>query len=325
MLNTFDPKFTDYIGIDDNKLSIGPFDYSINLDDFLNTIFSDMLNQNQIQIIDFSDDFNHTLPKLSSLTLREIHFGKDYNQLVDNLPDFIEIIKFGSQFNQPVNNLPSNLKELTLGINFCHDLSNLPSGLKQLTIHNTCITDLSSLPESLEYLNVGNNNTPIHLSQNVNYELFSNLPNGLQILIIDNAFQFNLNNLPNSIEHLTLYGPSLNNFPNKIPSNIKNLTITYYKPMIKDLIFDLSNTNITMLVLEPHSNLKNTPIDKITKITISYPKNLEILHFCPDHFEFIKQMPKSLKYIFFKSKIFNEQQIKDRYRLNKTVYIQCNC
>ena len=312
----------DFIGIKNGKINFGPiyvdgFELEQN---FLDTIFIDILNQYNVNSIRFLDDFDLMIPKNLPNTLKEIYFGREYNHPTDNLPESIETIEFGFKFNHPVNGLPPNLKKLVLGNSFKQDLSNLPLGLKILIIHNISIPNLSSLPESLEYLSVEIKTYTHALIDNINPELFSNLPNGLKYLVIGYASIFNLSNLPDSIIHLTLQGQNINH-STKFPKNLKNLVIHYnwFDETLNFNQLDFSNTNIEMLALE----ISNVRLTK--KISLILPESLELLKFNQDCFVLSETLPSKLKYIFVESKFIddNSSSFVKRYNIPNSVFINC--
>ncbi len=304
---------TDRFEIYDNVLEVNS-----DLSDEYNTKFIDIINNNKIQIIKFSkyfsscfsteldfslcesvtkilfdksnDDYDKNFLNLPP-NLKVIRFSNNYNQKLPELPSTLEEIYFGSKFNHQINNLPSGLIKLFLGNEFSQELSNLPTGLKYLSIEigRSIILDFSYLPETLEYLNTMTYGID---KDNVNYELFSNLPNGLKNLVVSNSDYFNLNNLPNSIEYLSLF--NLTKIPDRLPSNIKNLTIGFgtFGSNQNNMLLDLSNTNIVMLVLNSKSDDK--------KIKLIFPENLEILSFDYNNHNYdFTTLPSKIKYLFF--------------------------
>ena len=309
----------DFIGIKNGEINFGPiYEDGFELEqDFLDTIFIDILNQYNVNSIRFSDDFNLMIPKNLPNTLKKICFGREYNHPTDNLPESIETIEFGFKFNHPVNGLPPNLKKLVLGKGFKQDLSNLPMGLKILIIHNIKIQNLSSLPESLEYLNVCDPNPNSNAKTNINSELFSNLPNNLKNLVINKASFFDLSNLPDSIISLSIQGLCKNLV--KFPKNLKNLVIKYQtRAKWISNPFDFSKTNIEILSLEIPGTYYNTE-----KINLILPESLEVLKFCSDHFALSEKLPEKLKCIFMESQFFNEELIREKYNISNLVLLNC--
>jgi len=128
---------------------------------------------------------------------RNLHFGKNFNQNLDNLSDFIESIRLWEclYFNQPLDNLPVNLNKLVVGDSFKKPLDFLPFGLKHLELPVGYNQPLDNLPSGLEYLKIDwCYDKPLN-----------NLPEGLKILkIFTGLYKYDLLNLPHSLEKLII-------------------------------------------------------------------------------------------------------------------------
>jgi hypothetical protein len=147
------------------------------------------------------------------------------NQVLDLLPDGIEVLKLNCSYNSELKNLPTNLKKLF--------------------ISNLCTFDtLSKLPGSLELLDICFS----HIIHNNDYSssYFSNLPNNLKNLKIKTYFssdskikpKLNLNNLPESILKLSI-GMSYiyNGIFDNLPNCIEELEINNCLPDNSEFIF----------------------------------------------------------------------------------------
>jgi len=189
--------------------------------------FITLLETNNCKILDFQNEFNHS---------------------IDNLPNCIEAIIFPtySKFNQPINNLPNSLNYLELPQYFNQPIDNLPPNVKTLCIQEFFNQSIDYLPLSLEYLEIhGNFNQPV-----------DNLPSSLKSLIIkdqeitvynynslyslNSKFNQTLDNLPDNLEYLEYLEVSNMHFIQKInilPQNIKILLLNkeYYLDKIESL------------------------------------------------------------------------------------------
>jgi len=85
----------------------------------------------------------------------KIAFGFDFNQSLDNLPNYITYLHFSDNFNQPINNLPLSIESIYLGKGFNQPLDFLPEGIKKIIItNNNYQYDLMNLPKSVNNLRV---------------------------------------------------------------------------------------------------------------------------------------------------------------------------
>ena len=94
---------------------------------------------------------------------QKIKFGDDFNQLVDNLPNFLTHLKFGWNFDQPVTYqtessqngksptlLPNSLTHLKFGKDFNQAVDNLPESLTHLELEQFSFNKpLNNLPNSI--------------------------------------------------------------------------------------------------------------------------------------------------------------------------------
>jgi len=128
---------------------------------------------------------------------RHLHFGKNFNQNLDNLSDFIESIRLCecAYFDKPLDNLPVSLNKLVVGDSFSRPLDFLPAGLKHLELPVGYNQLLNNLPSGLEYLKIDwCYDKPLN-----------NLPEGLKILkMLSGLFKYDLLILPSSLEKLII-------------------------------------------------------------------------------------------------------------------------
>jgi hypothetical protein len=115
-----------------------------------------------LHTIEFDSHFNQPLNFPFPPTLKHIKFGKSFNQSINELPDYIEVIEFvsSSNFRQHIYKYPKHLKYIQFGVYFNSDINLLPDSVLQIDMSN-CI----------------HYNTPIH-----------KLPKNLQIFIIRDAY-----------------------------------------------------------------------------------------------------------------------------------------
>jgi hypothetical protein len=129
----------------------------------------------------FNSNFNQSKIDIEELEkcrgcINKIIFDRDFNQPIDNLPNFIEYLELNGDFLQPLNNLHQGLKQLVLNTyGYNQALNFLPIGLKELTIKSYKYThppdNLQSGLEKLKIM-VGDYHIPFNVS-------FNNLPNTL--------------------------------------------------------------------------------------------------------------------------------------------------
>ena len=115
----------------------------------------------------FNDNFNKILDNkiINDIKkVKNVYFGKYFNQNIDNLPDNVKIIRFGKKdvwnlrgcyFDKPIDNLPCHLEELYLGSEFNQNLDFLPYSLKKLHLDRCYEKPLNNLPRSIVELEIG--------------------------------------------------------------------------------------------------------------------------------------------------------------------------
>lgn len=145
---------------------------SIDLGKHYNHIITENTFPDSLEILILSELYNKKLEYMSP-NLKEIRFGKKYNQIIDNgiLPPGLETIIFGEDYNQPIlhNVIPSSVKKIVFGkhynlkilpgvlsnelkhLEFCSEFKNmlleLPSSVKTLLIpkeHRIYVNELYS-------------------------------------------------------------------------------------------------------------------------------------------------------------------------------------
>ena len=154
------------------------------------------------EYLNFSDTFNSPITDdmleiIKIRGCRHLHFGKNFNQKLDNLPNFIESILLCecAYFDKPLDNLPVSLNKLVVGDSFKRSLDFLPVGLKHLELPVGYNQPLDNLPNSLEYLKIDwCYDKPLN-----------NLPEGLKILkMFSGLYKYDLLILPSSLEKLII-------------------------------------------------------------------------------------------------------------------------
>ncbi len=201
------------------------------------------------------EDFEF-LSKLNSIYFEE---GSQFNQLLDNLPSNIKIIKLQDHFNQPLNNLPNNLLSLSICGKYSHPLDNLPNSLLKLSLVKGDYFGLvDNLPNKLDSLQ-------IHFSD-----------------VVTDGKKY-LHNLPNSLINLVLKSDSrASNFSFCIPDSVVNLEI---------------NNNVFNCLENFPSSLKYLTITDFENDVVDFPEGLEVLHLNHEFFGLIVNLPSSLKKI----------------------------
>ena len=154
------------------------------------------------EYLNFSDTFDSQITDdileiIKDKGCKHLHFGQNFNQNLDNLPDFIEsiILSDCKYFDQPLDNLPINLNTLIVGDSCKRPLDFLPVGLKNLELPVGYNQPLDNLPSGLEYLKIDwCYDKPLN-----------NLPEGLKILkIFTGLYKYDLLILPSSLEKLII-------------------------------------------------------------------------------------------------------------------------
>lgn len=127
----------------------------------------------------FGDEFNQPINNLPH-SLQELHFRRSFNQSVDHLAPYVTLINFGQlyfgkQFNQP-DHLPPALLLLKLGKCFNQELNCLPSGLVELYIISPCFYySLDLIPLSVARLELSTKYSGVvKPSKSLNIVFFSN-------------------------------------------------------------------------------------------------------------------------------------------------------
>lgn len=148
-------------------------------------------------------------------TFRHINVVITNNQVLDLLPDELEVLKLNCSYNS--------------------ELKNLPGCLKKLYITKLCSLDtLINLPSKLELLDI-TFSSKIHNNSNSS-EYFSNLPNCLQELKIDVNFsseslikpKLNLNNLPESLLKFSIKTHLFNGIFDNLPNCLEEFETEIY-------------------------------------------------------------------------------------------------
>ena len=240
--------------------------------------------QNLVKINFMKCNFNNELLNLPD-NLKELYLGDKFDQLVNNLPSDLKILKFSnySVFNQTLDNLPLGLNILFLGINYNNKLDHLPENLKILKFFSQSKFNLplDNLPNGLEELHLGNdyNNNLDCLPKGLEYLYFyldshfnlpiNNLPNNLKILHLGLNFSQSVDNLPDSLEVLKVDSDYF--IINKVPTSLVKLYININMFDKINLLndFSINYMIITNYYTKNHSdiNFQNIKIPKsINKI-----------------------------------------------------------
>lgn len=190
-----------------------------------------------------------------------MQFEHNFNECVDNIPDYIKKIVFGCYFNQSVNNLPNSIITIKFGTNFNHPINNLPTSVKNIIFYQSSNFNqhIDNLPISIIFIsfdikfyqpieNLPNNINCLKLK--CNYYKLINLPKSLSELIFYDVIYSNsqhflmLNNLPISIKLLSLLYDTTYNMPVFLWNlNINNFKIINLNNSCSYIIHTRNNTN----------------------------------------------------------------------------------
>lgn len=128
--------------------------------------------------------------------LKQVVFGKNYDQSIDTLPDSVECISFEgfTAFNTKINKLPKSLERLEISGTFDHNIDCFPKYLKYLKIIGNFNSKISNLPEGLETL----------IFEGMFNQKIYKFPSTLIELQFGNGFNQKLENLPKNLKYLTI-------------------------------------------------------------------------------------------------------------------------
>lgn len=219
------------------------------------------------------------------------------NQVLDLLPDELEVLKLNCLYNSKLKNIPKYLKKLYIS-NLCSldTLKNLPSTLELLDItflsriHNNSNSSeyFSNLPNSLKNFKLDVNfssNSKIKPVLNLN-----NLPESLSIFSIK-TYLYNgiFDNLPNCLEEFEteVYFSDdfdTDNIFNNLPRNLKKIKISIPKKYQNDKKINLFMTNIPNC-LEKNIISKSINFDSDKKFTVvKFDEHYNTIEFNQLHF-----------------------------------------
>jgi hypothetical protein len=159
-------------------------------------------------IIAFDFDFDlpisiEMLKLFESNKIKKIKFNKCFNQIIDNLPDFINTISLGQYFNRKINKLPNDLKLLILPLYYEHRIDNWPSKLEILHMPYY-VNTFNCIPHSIKELH-------LH-SYKLTKEYLEKIPITIEQLYIDTInIQELQGNLPPFLKGLSITCLELNN------------------------------------------------------------------------------------------------------------------
>lgn len=94
------------------------------------------------------DGYNQVLDNLPE-NLKVLKLGHDFNHDLDNLPDSIEEIYLGNTFNRPIYRFPRNIKKIDFGKEFSQDIPEIPDGTETIVIHKN-MKKIKKLPKTIK-------------------------------------------------------------------------------------------------------------------------------------------------------------------------------
>lgn len=178
----------------------------IKLGDYFNQVINKKCfinaNDSKLKIIHFGYNYNKLIDDLpDSITfldmsrsciehinklpsnLKKIVFGPFYNETINKWPHLKEI-RFGIYYNQPLLNLPTTLKKLTLGYHFNQNIDHLPDNIVELELGSQYNVDIKKLPQNLKIFRLG-------YSYNLPLQIQNILPH-LETIVLVNKYNFPL-------------------------------------------------------------------------------------------------------------------------------------
>ena len=156
--------------------------------------------------ISFYNDFNQPLTQdiidiLVANKIKKIQFGREFNQLIDNLPDNIISIYLCYKFDKPITKLPKKLTWISLPNYYELRIDNWPQNLETLYLPSILGKTYDCIP-----LNIKN----LHIGADINLKTKKNILDYLPITVkhlgictID--FQMLNEHLPAFIEELSVF------------------------------------------------------------------------------------------------------------------------
>ena len=212
----------------------------------------EIINSDTLKIIKLTPEVINSLSKYNKIVL-----NNNFNELLSKLPDTVTHLTLNLTYNQPLPKLPSTLTHLILGFNYNQPLPKLPSTLTHLILGYCFNQPIPELPPSLTHLILG-----VYFNQNQLFDYLPqgllyleigtysnpslvNLPNTLQTLIMSASHSETLDMLPDSIETLEI-GICVSKF-NKLPANLKSISISSKYKYKDDLLLLKSNLKINLL------------------------------------------------------------------------------
>lgn len=167
------------------------------IDCIFNQLIDNLFSSTSIKYLQLGRNFNQLVTEIPS-SITHLTFGFDFNHPIDNLPHSLTHLALGSRYNLPIDNLPPSLTHLSLGGQFNHPIDQLPPYLQVLSFiqHSMFNQPVDHLPPSLMHLKLGKSfDCPLE-----------NLPLTLTHLTIERSFSHSFDKLPLSLTHLSYTG-----------------------------------------------------------------------------------------------------------------------
>eukprot|EP01112_Ceratiomyxa_fruticulosa_P022457 TRINITY_DN8216_c0_g1_i1.p1 TRINITY_DN8216_c0_g1~~TRINITY_DN8216_c0_g1_i1.p1 ORF type:complete len:571 (-),score=109.13 TRINITY_DN8216_c0_g1_i1:187-1899(-) len=303
---------------------------------FLNNLreikFHDSFNSSFVKLPDtvkqivFGSRFNKKVDSTNlPRNLTHIHFDREFNQLVDDLPKSLTHICFqGGDFNRDISSLPPNIIELTIHGCFNQPLTKLPSSLIRIEFHGDFDQPLLHLPHSVLHLTLSEafhqklTDLPPHLISLYLKEYclrIPSLPSTLQRLTFDNTLNkkpLPISKLPSNLLHLIIKGRFNDSLPD-LPQTLERLTLSdHFDRPLNDLPPSLLRLELGSRFCQTFTrfppNLVHLKVagkfDFDRHINI-LPPSLKILHFGPKFYTYIQQLPPNIKQVYFNN-LYNQ-------------------
>lgn len=263
----------------------------------------------------YDDMYNDIIPNLPKF-IEKIQFGFAFNKTIDNLPDNINTIIFGEAFNQEINKFPEEIRKIYFGCSYNKKLF-LPDNINTLHLGNNFSKKIENLPNNLKSFGV--NFFTLNLIKKQKF---------LQTLKITSYFEkISEVCIPESVNTLILMCRYIGSIPNNV-SSINYLLNTNEIPLsntyVKHITNYCSDTFPNKLRSVSFNHYFNKSINlfpqTLKKIVFGFNFNMDLIEL-PESLEHLELghkfntniiLPKNIRYVKF------------GFDYNKSVDIPCS-
>lgn len=106
---------------------------------------------------DIFDAFQGEIKEKIPIVIKELNIQKETIELLNSLPEDLEVLSCSNCGIDNLPKLPKNLKKLYCSFNNLTKLPKLPKGLIRLYCNNNQIVELPKLPKTIEFIHCGKN------------------------------------------------------------------------------------------------------------------------------------------------------------------------